>query len=179
MNLAPVARFTEDESTPAQELEDVVARAEDLALETLTAAHEISDPLFRRGGDTNGGEFSDSVEATQLGGIIAVEFALLAGPSRNEGGGDDVTVDAPGGDFPVEDVAGTTGFVTCSHLSPPCPPAEEPAELAEVIGELFDEFGLGSVIDEDGNHDGVLVDVHPDVNDRARHGAGPPIGCDP
>ena len=178
MNLTPVTRFAEDEATPAQELEDVVAGAENLALETLAAAHEVSDSLLSGRGNTNGGELADSVKPTKLGGIVAIELASLAGPNRNEGGSDDVTVDALGGDLTVEHVAGTTGLVAGSHLSPPCPSAEEPAELAEVIGELLDVFGFGSIIDKDGNHGGVLVDVHPDVNDGARHGAGPPIGCD-
>ena len=178
MNLTPMTGFTEDESTSAQELEDVMARAEDLALEALTATHEVPDPLLGRRGDTNGGEFTDSVEATQLGGIVAIELASFTGPGGNEGRGDDVTVYAPGGDLTVEHVAGTTGFVAGTNVSPLCPSVKEPAEFSKVIWELLDDFGFGSVIDEDGNHDGVLVDVHPNVNDGARHGAGPPIGCD-
>ena len=178
MNLTPMTGFTEDESTSAQELEDVMARAEDLALEALTATHEVPDPLLGRRGDTNGGEFTDSVEATQLGGIVAIELASFTGPGGNEGRGDDVTVYAPGGDLTVEHVAGTTGFVAGTNVSPLCPSVKEPAEFAQVVGQLLDDFGFGSVIDEDGNHDGVLVDVHPNVNDGARHGAGPPIGCD-
>jgi hypothetical protein len=173
-----MTRLTEDESTPAQELEDVVAGAEDLALEALTAAHEVSDPLFGRRRDANGGEFTDSVEPSQLGGIVAIELASFAGPGGNEGGGNDITVDAPGGDLTVEYVAGSTGFVARAHLSPLCPPGEEPPELAEVVGEMLEDFGFGGVIDKDGHHNGVLVDIHPDMNDRARHGAGPPIGCD-
>jgi hypothetical protein len=178
VKLAPVTRLAEDEITSAQELEDVVARAEDLALEALTTTHEIPDPLFGRRGDTNGGELTDSVEPAKLGGIVAIVLTPFAGPGGNEGRSDDVTVDPPGGDRTVENVAGPTRFVASTNLTPSCPPVEEPAELAEIVGELFDDLGLGSVIDKDGNHDGVLVDVHPDVNDGARHGAGPPIGCD-
>jgi hypothetical protein len=178
VNLTPVARITENEVASAQELEDIVARAEDLSLKALTATHQVPDPFFGRRGDTNGSEFADSVESAQLSGVVAVELALFAGAGGNEGRGDDVTVDSPGGEFTVEYVASTTGFITGTDLPPPSPSVEEPTEFSEVVGELFDDFGFGSVIDENGDHDGVLVDVHPNVNDGARHGAGPPIGCD-
>ncbi len=163
MNLTPMTGFTEDESTSAQELEDVMARAEDLALEALTATHEVPDPLLGRRGDTNGGEFTDSVEASQLAGIVAIVLAAFTGSGGNEGRGDDVTVHAPGGDLTVEHVAGTTGFVAGTNVSPLCPAVKEPAEFAQVVGQLLDDFGFGSVIDEDGNHDGVLVDVERDM----------------
>jgi hypothetical protein len=48
VDLTPVTRLPEDQATAAQELEDVVARAEDFALEALTAAHQVSDPFFGR-----------------------------------------------------------------------------------------------------------------------------------
>jgi hypothetical protein len=178
VNLAPVARLAKHKPTPAQELQDVVAGAEDLALEALAATHEVPDPLLGRRWDTNGGEFTDSVEPTQLSGIVAVVLAAFAGPGRNERGGDHVTVDAPGSDFPVEHIAGTAGFVTGTNLPPSGPTIEEAAEPTEVVGKHLDELRLRSVIDENGDHDGILVDIHPNVNDGARHGAGPPIGCD-
>jgi hypothetical protein len=155
-----------------------VAGAEDLALEALAAPHEVSDPFLGRGRDPNGGKFADAVEASQLSGVVTVVLAAFAGPGGNEGGSDDVTVDAPGSDLPIEHITGPTGFVAGPYLPSACPTAKESAEFAEVVGELLDDVGFGSVVDEDGDHDGILVDVHPDVNDRARHGAGPPIGCD-
>jgi hypothetical protein len=81
-------------------------------------------------------------------------------------------------DLTVEYVAGSTGFVACTDLPPSCPTVKEPAKSTQVMGKQLDELGPGSVVDVEGNHDGVLVDVNPDANDGARRGAGPPVGCD-
>jgi hypothetical protein len=71
---APVGAVAVDEPAPGQELEDVVARLEDLALEGLPAADDVADALLGRGGNPDRRELAGAVVAGEVGGVALVVF---------------------------------------------------------------------------------------------------------
>lgn len=74
----PVPAAPEDEAAPGQELQDVVTRAEDLALKCLSAADQIADAFFAFTGDADRRELARPVETSQADGISAITLPLLA-----------------------------------------------------------------------------------------------------
>src|SRR5436190_7055548 len=72
----PVRPLAEHEAAPREELEDVVARLEDLALEGLAAPHDIADALVRFAGTPDGHEFPGPIQAREIDGVAFVVLAL-------------------------------------------------------------------------------------------------------
>jgi hypothetical protein len=100
----------------------------------------------------DGDEFTGPVKASELDGVLAVVLPTLARSHRDERRSHHVTLVAPIGELTVKDVARTAGLVAGADHAPPAP-ALEKAGVAE-----------------HGDHHGILVDIHPDPDDRRRHG---------
>ncbi len=82
MRGAPVSPLAKYEATPGEELEDVVARLEDLALKRLTAAHNVTHSLVALARDSHDDELTRSIIPREIRGIPLIVFALHAGPFR-------------------------------------------------------------------------------------------------
>ena len=67
MRRAPVRPVAEDEPARRQELQDVVPRLEDLALEGLPTPNDIADPLVRLARDAHGHELTGAIEPRPVG----------------------------------------------------------------------------------------------------------------
>jgi proline iminopeptidase len=95
--LGPVGAVAIDEAAPAHELQDVVTRLDDLALEGLAAAHEIPDPLVGLGRDVD--------EDEPVVGIATVGLTVLTRSTRDERWGSEFAVDTPLGERALQHVA--------------------------------------------------------------------------
>ena len=169
----PVLALAEDEPAPAHELEDVVAGLDDLALEALAAADEVTDPLVGFGGDVDEHEALVAEVAGQLDGVTPVGLAMLAGPPRDQRGRGEMAFDAPLGEGALQDVAGTGGLIAGAHRALGLQALEVATQLTQVVAQAVDAHGLGIAVAEDGGGDGVLVDVQADPEVDGRwHGAG-------
>src|SRR5688500_1986541 len=130
---APVGAVAVDEPAPGQELEAVVARLEDLALEGLPAADDVTDALLGLGGNPDWRELAGAVIAGEVGGVALVVFPLDARALRDEGGREHVAGVAPLPERAVQDVSGATGLAANAELAVPRHPVEEPLELRQVV----------------------------------------------
>lgn len=100
-------------------------------------------------------------------------LATVARSGGDQGRRDDLAGVTPPLDGAVQDVAGPAGFVAAAELTVFRYSAEETAQLGLVVRELLDDGGCVSVLREDRDHHGVLVDIHPDVNlAQSRYGHG-------
>jgi hypothetical protein len=84
-------------------------------------------------------------------------------PLRNERGSDDVAGVAPLPQRAVNDIAGAAG--SCTHVALARRALEPPLEFEEIVGQSIDARGRLCVAGQDGDDDGLLVDVHPEMND--------------
>jgi hypothetical protein len=66
----------------------------------------------------------------------------------------------------VQDVAGPAGLVADAELAVARQAVEEPLELRQVVRESLEARRILGRRWQDGNGDGVLVDVHAEVDDR-------------
>jgi hypothetical protein len=87
----PVRTFAEDEAPAAHELENVVARLDDLALEGLAAADEVADAFVGFGGDGDQDESVVAKVARDLDRVAAIGLAMFTraggGSARARPGG--------------------------------------------------------------------------------------------
>src|SRR6476661_2372485 len=112
MRRAPVRALAVDEPAPGEELEDVMARLENLALEGLAAAHDIAHPLLGLAGNANRGELAGAVEPGEVGRIALVVFPLDARPLWDERWRDHVARVPPLAQRSVQHVSSAAGLVT-------------------------------------------------------------------
>ncbi|MEJ7758611.1 MAG: hypothetical protein WKF55_03345 [Gemmatimonadaceae bacterium] len=70
--------------TARQELEDVVARLEDLLLNRFSAAHYVTNSLVALARNSHRSELTRSIEASEVGGISLVVFSLDTRSLRKE-----------------------------------------------------------------------------------------------
>ena len=173
MPLGPVVSIPEDQATAPEELEDVVAGLQDLALEGLAAADQVADPLLGLGGDADGDEQPAPMLACERDGIESVVLATVARAGGNQGRGDDLAGLPPSLDGAVKNVAGPAGFLAAVEFTVFSHPSEEAPELGLIVGELLDDARHLGVLGEHGDHHRVIVDIHSDVNlGRSRYGHG-------
>lgn len=83
MRTAPVGAFAKDEAAAGQELEDVVTRLENLFLERLAAAHDITHTLIALARNPHYRELTRPIEASEIGGISLVVLSLDARSLRD------------------------------------------------------------------------------------------------
>src|SRR4051812_43104456 len=76
MGRAPVGSLAKYKAAPREELQDVVARFEDLALEGLPAAHHVADALFGFSGNADGDELAGAIQASEIGRVAFVMLPL-------------------------------------------------------------------------------------------------------
>jgi len=91
----PMRAVAIDEPTAAHEFEDVVAGLDDLALEGLSTADQVADPLILFGRDVDEHEASVAEVLGDLDGIAAIGLAVLAGSRGHERGSGKLTREAP------------------------------------------------------------------------------------
>ena len=72
----PVLALPVHEAPTSQELRHVMPRAQDLALEALPAAHEVSDPLIGRGRDPDRHELTGTVQPSQLRRVPTIDCRM-------------------------------------------------------------------------------------------------------
>jgi hypothetical protein len=167
MGRAPVRALAIHESAPGEELEDVVPGLENLPLECLSATDDVADPLLGFAEDADRGEFAATVEPGQLGGVVLVVLALDARPFGDERRGDDVTGIAPLVHRAVDHIAGATGLVAGVEFTLLCGPIEPALEFDEIVREPVEAGRRLRVSWEDGDGDGLLVYIHPEIDDSA------------
>jgi hypothetical protein len=92
--------------------------------------------------------------------------------AKDERRSDHLALVAPPFDGPLEDVAGTTGLVAAPKLSVPCGSRQKAPKRTLIVRQLLDDRRLLGGLREHGDHDGVLVDIHPDMNLGRRCGHG-------
>jgi hypothetical protein len=142
-----------------------MARREDLALNGLPAAHDIPHPFVGLARNADRDELSGAIEPGQVRGIPRVMLALHARPLRNERRGDHLARIAPLGERPVQDVARAARPVARAE----CRRAPRgPATVSARAGPVHARRRLRAF----GQHrdgDGVLVHIHPEIDDRAQH----------
>lgn len=117
---APVGPVTKHEAAARQELQDVVARLEDLALKRFAAAHNVADALFGFRGDVDGHELAGPMQAGEIRRValvVRVVLALLAGPFRNERRRNDVARIAPLSQRAVQHIPRAAGLVAGADLA--------------------------------------------------------------
>jgi len=136
-----------------------VARLEDLALEALTAAHQVANALVLLGGDVDEDQAIIAEVAPDLDGIAAVGLAVLPRPTRNERGRGEVALDAPLGQRTLEHVAGAGGLVAGPNGTLRLEALEVATQLTQVVRQSVDPKRLSIAVAEDGGRDGILVDV--------------------
>src|SRR5215213_8867414 len=112
MRRAPVGALAVDEPAPGEELEDVVARLEDLALERLAAANDVAHALLGLAGNADRRELAGAVEPGEVRRVALVVLPLGARPLRDERRRDHVARVTPLPQRSVQDVPGATGLVT-------------------------------------------------------------------
>ena len=134
MLAGPSAGCAEDEAPPGEELGDVVARPEDLALETLPAAHEITNSLFGRRRDPDRDELTGTVQSGQVDRIPPVMLPALTRTNRRERRRYHIAVVAPLGDLTVKYVTSSARFVAAPYLTAPAPAFEEALQLPMIVG---------------------------------------------
>src|SRR5215218_8276491 len=133
MGRAPVGALAVDEPAPGEELEDVVARLADLALEGLPAADDVAHALLGLGGNADRSELTGAVETGEVRGVALVVLPLHAGPLRDERGRDHVARVAPLAQRSVQDVPGAAGLVADAEPAVTRDAIEEPLELRQVV----------------------------------------------
>ncbi|MDP9179240.1 MAG: hypothetical protein M3O61_16310 [Gemmatimonadota bacterium] len=144
-----------------------MTRPEDLLLECLSAAHDITYSLLGLGGNPNDDELAGTIETGQFCSIVFVMLPLDARPLRNEGWCDHVALVTPLLHRSMEHVSGTTGFVASANLAITRDAIEKPLQLKEIIRQTVNaRRGLGA-LGENRNGDGLLVHIHPEIDDRA------------
>src|SRR5690606_23676696 len=92
---APVGALAVDEATAGEELEDVVAALDQLPLQRLPAADDITYALLGLRRDADRGEVARAVVVGELGSVVPIVLALVPRLPGDEGGGDDVARVAP------------------------------------------------------------------------------------
>jgi hypothetical protein len=171
MGRAPVGALPIDEAPASQELEDIVPGLEDLALKRLPATHDIPDPFLRFRRNAHGRELARAIEAGEIGRIALVVLPLDARPLGDERGGNDVAGVSPLAQRAMQHVAGAAGFVAGAEF-PVARGAFEPAlQLREIVGEPLEAGRRLGRLRQHGDGDGVLVHIHPEVNDSGRCGS--------
>ena len=113
----PVGALAEDEAPPGEELEDVMPRLQDLALERLSAPDDIPHALLGLARDPHHGELSGAKEAGEVGRVALVMLALHPGSLRDEGGGDDLARIPPLLERAVQHVARPACLVARAEVS--------------------------------------------------------------
>jgi len=112
MRATPVRAFAEHEAATGQELQDLVSRLENLALERFPRADDVAHPLLRLTRDAHDGELARPIEAGEIGRVAFVVFALYAGPFRDQRRRDHLAQIAPLPQCAVEDVPRSARLVT-------------------------------------------------------------------
>src|SRR5258708_2137995 len=164
---APVGALAIDEAAPREELEDVVPRLENLPLEGLAAANDIAHALLSLARNADRCEFTGTIEPRQFGRIVPVVLPLHPWPFGNQGRRDDVARIAPFPHRAVQDVAGAAGLIAGAKLALTRRPVEPALQLHEVVREPVDAGGRLRGAGENGDGDGLLVYVHPEIDDCA------------
>ena len=67
----------------------------------------------------------------------------------------------------MEYISGTTRFIACTHLAVTTDTLEKPLELREIVRQAVNARRRIGACWEDGNGDGLLVHIHPEIDDRA------------
>src|SRR6266849_1217132 len=155
-----------------QELAEAMPRPELVLLRRLAGPYEVPQRFVGRVGDPHGGEIPCPVTAGELLRVAPVGLHPVTRLHRDEGGGDDVTVDAEPGELPVEDVPAGAGFVT--H-----PEVLAGAELADQLGDGLEAIGQDPqgadlpIRFRHGDGDGLGVDIQTDIAQVDRHRPAP------
>jgi hypothetical protein len=153
--------FGEDEAVVPQDPGDPVSGGGGVTLIGIAKPKEPSQGLLLLGWDMDGGEMAASVEPGEHDGVDAIGLTVIAGLSGDEGRGDDVAVEPVVGEHPVEDEAGTGGFVTSPDGGFLGEATEEPSDLHEIPGE-GENLGLVVIALENGGGDGFGMHVETD-----------------
>jgi len=95
---------------------------------------------------------------------------LHPGPFRNERRRDHVARVAPFPHRPVDDITRATRFVARAEVSALSQPLEVSSELREIIGQPVESRRCSGLVRQDRDGDGLLVHIHPEVDDRASSG---------
>ena len=122
------------ESAPTHELQDVVARFHDLALEGLAAANKVADPLVLLGGDVDKDEPMVAEVTGDLDGVAPISLAMFTRTTRNQRWGGQVAFDAPLGERALEHVASTRGLIADADAALGEQALEVAANLAQIVG---------------------------------------------
>ena len=132
-------------------------------------ANQVPNGLILGIGHVDAGQLAGAEQAGQLLGIAAVGFDPVAGFARHFGGGhDDAGITQPT-DEAAEGIASRTGFVTELEDRPWMSGCQLFDELEHVIMLTADDAvgaHLGGTARCDGHGDGIVVDVHADVEDE-------------
>lgn len=111
VTLGPVSSVPEHEAAASEEFQDEVAGLQDLALKGLAAADPVPVLVVRLGGDVDEREVAAAGHSAELDGIAFDVLALVTGVSGNQRRSGQITVNAPLGLLPLEDVTRTAGLV--------------------------------------------------------------------
>src|SRR6185437_1603537 len=168
---APVGALAEDEPASRQKFEDVVPGLEDLALEGLTAAHDVAHLLVRFARDAHGDEFTGAIEPRQVRGVSLVMLPVDARTLGDERRRDDFAGIAPLRHRPMEDVTRTACLIAGVDLPISGNTGDPLLELREVVGEPVKPRWRLYALGQDRDGDRVLVHIHAEVDDSAGCGS--------
>ena len=84
-----------------QEFGEAVPGTQEIGADVLTTPQQIARGFFLLGRDVNRGEGASTKEDRELARIATIGFDAVAGPAWNQGGRDDVTRHAVGGERAV------------------------------------------------------------------------------
>jgi len=126
----------------------------------------------------DGGQFAGAVEARELVGIATVRLDALARLARNPGGRDEDAGVAVPLEEAAQRIAAGSRFVAEAERDAGMGGLECFGELEHVVMGAADHpvaAHLGGIRRGQGDGDAVIVDIHPDEQDRAlRHGGHRP-----
>jgi hypothetical protein len=168
MRRAPVGTVSNDQPTAREKLQDVVPGLEDLTLKRLATPHDIAYALFRFTGNSHGGQLAGAIQPrqiTRVAFVVLVVFARHTRALRNERRCKHVARVAPRSACPMDNVPRATRFVARAQLTLARQAVEESFQLRQVVGQPLDARRRLRRTRQDGHGDGLLVHVHPEIDD--------------
>ena len=116
MTFGPGPRGRRESAPVAEEkFREAVPGAQEIGANVFATAQQIAGGFFLLGGNVNRGKRAGAIQDRQLAGIAAVSFDAIAGTTRNQRRGDDVTRNLVRGQGALHLEATGAGLIATLH----------------------------------------------------------------